>query len=484
MPRDHGAKRPAFHSDFEKILGEPGVPSTSIVFGEKGSGKTAIRMQIADRVKRHNAQHAGQRTFVIHYDDLNRYLDTLYVREGSPKDPLAALQTIRLVDHIDAVVSIGIQKLMGSIVDDGGDDHPLPPDEARRQLKSMPPELRRDLLLLQAVYDTSDPTGERTRRLRRALRLPPNWNRRLWLAAAALGWLPAAAVLVWLMTLTGAERQGVTGIVLWIVFAVLALAYAGVAFKVFALDRVRASGLAKRVRREVRVLDRTEDAYRDAIAQLDESVANPTYLPATPVDETRYTMLSRLQRVLRHFGFTGMLVLVDRMDEPTLVNGDAERMKAIVWPMMNNKFLQQEKIGLKLLLPVELRHALFRESSSFFQEARLDKQNLIERLTWTGAMLYDLCDTRLKSCLEKDAEPIGLMTIFDESVSRTDVVDALDQMHQPRDAFKFMYRVVAEHCSNVTADQDAYRISRSTLEGVRKQEADRVQQLYRGIRPA
>src|SRR5579862_8205564 len=36
---------PTTHSEFEKIAGDFDRPSTSIVFGEKGSGKTAIRMQ-------------------------------------------------------------------------------------------------------------------------------------------------------------------------------------------------------------------------------------------------------------------------------------------------------------------------------------------------------------------------------------------------------------------------------------------------------
>src|SRR5690349_14933635 len=44
------------HSDFDKIIGELGRPSTAIVFGEKGSGKTAIRLQIAERVAAHNAR--------------------------------------------------------------------------------------------------------------------------------------------------------------------------------------------------------------------------------------------------------------------------------------------------------------------------------------------------------------------------------------------------------------------------------------------
>jgi hypothetical protein len=199
-------------------------------------------------------------------------------------------------------------------------------------------------------------------------------------------------------------------------------------------------------------------------------------------------MLDRLRRVLRHFGYAGMVVVIDRVDEPTLISGDPERMRAVIWPLFNNKFLQQEGLGVKMLLPIELRHALFKESSAFFQEARLDKQSLVERLNWTGAMLYDLCDARLKACLDPAAlakdGPISLLDLFAEDVTARDLVDALDQMHQPRDAFKFLYACISEHCSNVTAEQQQWKIPRLVLETVRKQQSERVQQLYRGIRPA
>jgi hypothetical protein len=188
--------------------------------------------------------------------------------------------------------------------------------------------------------------------------------------------------------------------------------------------------------------------------------------------------------VVSAFGFTGMLVVIDRVDEPTLVNGDTERMRSIIWPMLNNKFLQLEGMGIKMLLPIELRHALFKESSAFFQEARLDKQNLVERLSWTGAMLYDLCSTRLSVCRPANAERIGLIDLFADDVTKNDVVEALNYMQQPRDAFKFLYRCFNEHCSSVTADENSWRIERHTLEQVRRDEAERVMQLQRGIRPA
>ena len=77
-----------------------------------------------------------------------------------------------------------------------------------------------------------------------------------------------------------------------------------------------------------------------------------------------------------------------------------------------------------------------------------------------------------------------LLDLFAEDVTRQDVVDALDQMHQPRDAFKLVYHCIAEHCALMTGAEGPWRIPRHVLEMVKKQQVDRVQQLYRGIRPA
>ena len=127
--------------------------------------------------------------------------------------------------------------------------------------------------------------------------------------------------------------------------------------------------------------------------------------------------------------------------------------------------------------------AVFRESSTFFQEARLDKQSLIEHLSWTGATLHDLCESRIAACCRPGATPPRLLDLFAEDVTRNDLVDALDRVHQPRDAFKLLYRCMTEHCATVTRGQNEWKIPRLVLTQVVKQESDRVQQMFRGIRP-
>jgi len=241
---------------------------------------------------------------------------------------------------------------------------------------------------------------------------------------------------------------------------------------------------ARRLARRLGGAPRRPDELSAALGRVGGELRRGVTVWLDEGEESRYAMFDRLRGVLGALGYRGTIVVMDRVDEPVMVQGDPARMRSVVWPLLNNKFLQMEGLGLKMLLPIELRHELFRETSSFFQEARMDKQSLVERLSWTGAMLHDLCNKRLEACLAEGAEAVRVTDLFDAEVTKQDIVDALDQMHQPRDAFKFLYQCIQEHCSNVTEEDASWRVPKLTLEGVKKQQVERVQMLYRGVRPA
>lgn len=481
---DPAPGRPAAtHSDFEKVLGSLDHPSTAVVFGEKGSGKTAIRMQIADHIRRFNLDNPRRGVWIIGYDDLNAILDNLHEHTGKANAG-DSLKTIRLVDHIDAMVGRATTSLVTQLLDRPLADSPCPvPADGLRLVRKAGPGVVRDLRILQSVYDDAEQAPRRARALRWRFRVWPSWRGLLVQGLAWAGWVAPAGAAYWayFQVPEGSEHLRTA---LQIVGAILGVSWLALALHRFGYERWRVGRLGRRLFKQLRTSRRSEHSLAGAARQLDRQDQSPLVLPLTDSDEHRYAMLDRLKRVLGAIGYGGVFVLMDRVDEPTLVNGDPERMRSIVWPMFNNKFLQQQGFAIKMLLPIELRYALFKESSAFFQEARLDKQNLVERLSWTGSMLYDLCDARLQACRPADAEPISLMDLFAEDVTGRDVVDALDQMHQPRDAFKLLYRCLSEHCSNVTADQEQWRVPRLVLEQVRKLESERVQQLYRGIRPA
>jgi hypothetical protein len=493
-PPRQGAPGFTTHSDFEKVLGDFARPSTAIVFGEKGSGKTAMRLQLAERVAAWNAANPEHRCLLVPYDELNPVLDRFNERVGSERKPNIpeALGKFRLADHMDAILGLIVPRIVDTLLKEdapaapGAPGAPGPLDlgpEPRRSVRRLDAGQRQDLLLLQAVYDRPDGAERRTRKLRRVLRLSPPGRVWVWGLLAYAGWLAPAGLAYWAWENRKLDLNGG-----WAIYTVAALTALWLLFvaKRSVWDRLAYLRLAHRVRRQVRVSGRSDVSLARSLRQVDPGATDAGLLPVTASEEHRYALLERLRRILAHFRYTSVMVIVDRVDEPTLIAGDPERMRAVVWPMLNNKFLQQSGLGVKMLLPMELRHALFRESAAFFQEARLDKQNLVERLSWTGAMLYDLCNARLHACIAPGAEgaPTSVLDLFAEDVSRQDIVDALDQMHQPRDAFKLLYQCLVEHCSNVTQDQAQWRIPRLVLENVRKQQVERVRQLSSGVRPA
>ena len=108
----------AYHPAWDKVYGDPADPATSIVFGEKGSGKTAMRMQMAGRMALYNANSQNSRLFVIEYDNFNPFLDHFADRLSARKqrDPARVLAEFKLWDHMDAILSLGVTSLVDRLL--------------------------------------------------------------------------------------------------------------------------------------------------------------------------------------------------------------------------------------------------------------------------------------------------------------------------------------------------------------------------------
>ncbi|NBB79547.1 MAG: hypothetical protein GVY36_08900 [Verrucomicrobia bacterium] len=460
------------HPDFQKIFGQPTVPSTSIVFGEKGSGKTAMRLMMERRFEAHNATHDNDRVWMVRYDDLNPFLDQLS-HTLSPKNPEASLDHIRLADHQDAILSLAVTELVDQLLLNSKD--PVIRRQ-RKTVRKLSRELRLDLAVLALLYDNPR-HGERETRwhqLKRLLRVGQWVNRRghgiFVLGLAAIG---LASGGFWYFSETIRWE--------WQLLAVVGLAgFLGFGFTW--VSRFFKNGLrARKVCREIRTIARNVRFFGDGLWDLPSRHSVESMLPEKGDQDKRYEATKRFLQIINRLGYRSLAVFVDRLDEPVMINSDAERMRKLVWPMLNNKFLQQEGFGAKMLLPLELGQLLESADADFKQQARLDKQNMINPLRWTGSTLYDLCTSRFRNCQKEGAERIGqLNELFEDDVDERDLVDALDQMHQPRDAFKFLYAVIQRHCQNTTGETGNHKIPKLTLDFVRQEQSQRVVNLYRG----
>jgi hypothetical protein len=433
------------HPAWDKFFGSPADPSTALVFGEKGSGKTALRLQVTSELEAYNVDHPGAQVFVISYDDFNPFLD--HFRDSvRAKDAGEALERWRLQDHMDAILALGVTKLIDALTAE------------RTDLTSLTLDQRRDLLLLAALYDqsTREPIEKRWSRLRRRSGFRSLWSRR----DLQIGFGTTLAVLGLIAAFPSIRDSW--KYLSWLVVPIL------LGWIYWGWRLAKAEWNAKSIRRAVRVLSRDPAALRWELLWFKPSEIAGQPLPSTVRGggEERYELLRKFQGVLNTLGYSGIVVLVDRVDEPQLIEGDPRKMRALMWPLLDHKFLRHPGIGFKLLLPIELAYYLEKEDKEFYDRARPDKLNLIKPLRWTGSSLYDLAGDRLKACaFEPSTNGDGprLRQMVDPAVSDDSLKDSLGNLRTPRQLFKFLHRLLEEHCHRHTEDAPRWTIDADTF---------------------
>jgi hypothetical protein len=444
--------RNVFHPAWDKIYGDPSEPATAVVFGEKGTGKTAIRLQLAGHLGDYNAEHPKSQVLVVEYDDFNPFLDRFREKfSGRRRRAERLLEQWRLWDHIDAVLSLCVTQLVDRILENRQARHPAARDEPL-PIDRLDAAQRRDVMLLAACYDqsTAENQFQRWQRLRRKMGFS-TWRSKwdILLGAAVSVAAPALAFG------TG-NWQWFT---YWLFYLPIAAAWAPRGWRL-----LRWGWTARRIARNARTLRHSVKLLCRALLNFPGGKIVGQPLPASPRTDDRYELLTKLQGVLRSLDISGVIVLVDRVDEPYLVNGATELMRALVWPLLDNKFLKHPGLGLKLLLPAELERLLDRQDRDFHQRARLDKQNMIRSLDWTGQSLYDMANARLAACAAEGRQPRAL-DLF-EGVDQRRLIDAFGELRTPRHLFKFIYRLLTTHCNAHTEEQPAWKISAATFESV------------------
>lgn len=460
----------AYHPVWDKVYGDPKEPSTAIVFGPKGSGKTAMRLQIRRHLQRFNQEHPNARIYTIPYDDFNPFLDHFSERMSrrTNRKPERVLKEWKLWDHMDSILCLGVTRLVDQI---------LKPDQVadgidHQSLSKLDRTAARDLLMLAACYDQSSDGSfiERWNALRRELGYNnlvskiSCWFACAWCAIVALGFL-------YLMfnssggTAEAAAEGGeaVTTKTVWD-YLWLAPVLMLIGSGPYLIRLAKTWWAAFQMRRHMRVGKREIGTMRKLLHSIPVKELASQPLPRYNRTDDRYELLNKFQSVTERLGYAGTIVLMDRVDEPHMTGGKAELMRLFVWPLLDNKLLKHPGIGFKLMLPQELHRDMERESRDFHERARLDKQNVIPSFQWTGESLYDLARARMIACAQPGESPEPKDLFADLDYSR--IISAFNSLRVPRHLFRFLYRVLVDHCNRYTDSNPEFKIKAETFETV------------------
>jgi hypothetical protein len=452
----------AYHPIWDKVYGDPREPSTSIIFGPKGSGKTAMRLQIDEHLRRYSEEHPKERVFVIRYDDFNPFLDHFCERMSRrlSKKPEKVLDAWRLWDHMDSILCLGVTDLVDRIlaVDQGAASESV----SSQSLRNLDRTAARDMLLLATCYDQSTESNftNRWTRLRRKLHYHnamAHWS----LVLALFSVIGSAALVAWLFWRgggDGADAEMTSSSVLWLIPIISLVGSAPYLIKL-----VKCQIAALGIRRHMRVGKRETNLLRKVLQRLPANELANQPLPRFERTDDRYELLNKFRSILQRLGFSGVMVLMDRIDEPHMTGGKPELMQRFVWPILDNKLLKHPGIGFKIMLPQELHRDVERETREFHERARLDKQNVIPAFRWSGESLYDLARARMMACAAdgKSPEPKDL---FADDVSYERMLSAFQSLRVPRHLFRLLYRVLVDHCNRHTDSQPVYKIRAETFE--------------------
>ena len=452
----------AYHPIWDKVYGDPKEPSTSIIFGPKGSGKTAMRLQVDRHLERYNQENLDKKVFVIHYDDFNPFLDHFCERmsKRTTRKPEKVLDAWRLWDHMDSILCLGVTDLADRILKSGEDDPLGAPPIKPSQLEKLDRTSSRDMLLLAACYDqsTASSFSSRWTKLRKKLHYG-NAATKIPVTLLVLSLVGSIALVAWLFLRDrGSDAAAISAHWLWLIPAITLLG--GVPYF---LKTIKNQFAAMGIRKHMRVGKRETGSLRGALQGLSSKDLASQPLPRYDRTDDRYELLNKFRAILQRLGYSGIVVLMDRVDEPHMTGGKPELMQRFVWPLLDNKLLKHPGMGFKIFLPQELHRDVERETREFHERARLDKQNVIPAFQWTGEALYDLARARMLACAG-DGETPEPKDLFEDDVNYDRLLSAFQSLRVPRHLFRLLYRVLVDHCNRHTDAHPEFKISRETFE--------------------
>ena len=476
----------AVHSSFDRVFGSIDAPGPGIVFGEKGSGKSGLRLAIRERLEQEAQRDDGPGPFHVEYDRFDHYLESLRrtlrlpsTGRGAEKTPAELAKRVRLADHLDAILSLGVTRLVDGIL--------AAPGKARR----LEDKEKVGLAVMASLYYDSRvrAASEAQAALRRAVRLRslrPFGMKALRLVlsvlALALVAFPFVAPLFEGDVADGAGGGRDWGAPkYWVAGGVFLLA---VVWIWYALARQRLRARAGRAVRSVRVLPRDPSALFAVLEGLRPDLRQELTLPEDGDDTSRYELLQGFIQSLRSLGYRSYYVLVDRVDESTLLGAREEGLRGFVESLLDHRLLQFPGLALKLFLPIELGPSYLGASPDQLKRMRLDKSNTIQELRWTGQELYEIASRRIAAVREAGHGGGGELTeFFREDVDREMLRETLEDLGTPRYAFGFLSEIFSEWTRELPEDLEVdapdWKIPRAHFDMVRSSWTNRSRVLRR-----
>jgi hypothetical protein len=83
----------------------------------------------------------------------------------------------------------------------------------------------------------------------------------------------------------------------------------------------------------------------------------------------------------------------------------------------------------------------------------------------TASSLPDVANDRIAACAaQSNGKPPTVGDFFEPNITQEELIGIFARFRVPRHLFKFLYRLLVEHCNRYTSEKPQWKIDRDTLQ--------------------
>lgn len=221
------------------------------------------------------------------------------------------------------------------------------------------------------------------------------------------------------------------------------------------------------LKKGLEVDSKLDESLRDLLAADSSALSNDQYAKA---------LLERLVSTAKIFGFSGILILLDKVDETPLTGNSFQATAAVGYPLLSTTgMLEIDDLGWLFFLWDKVKEPY--ESGQL--AIRLDKIANVP-IRWEHQQLVDMVASRMKH-FSSATDTVEFSDLCDGDVDAAKILDTVINlsMRSPREVVRILDTILREHDELTASESTVRKLSNNSIEaGLNKYVKDRLPAVF------
>jgi hypothetical protein len=172
-----------------------------------------------------------------------------------------------------------------------------------------------------------------------------------------------------------------------------------------------------------------------------ESIRALLYCDKGSIDKTSIVVINKLVEIIRSFGFSGITILVDKIDETSITNNSVDATATLVYPLLGNiQLLEIDGFGIQFYVWDKIKEK-FQLPETYVRMDKIANASI----SWDRDYLKELINQRL--IFYSNKKILSYHSLFASKLNPDNTIEELIELslYSPRDLIKLLDTIIREH---------------------------------------